>query len=407
MVFAWYFFCIKSNKRSSMSPQNRCTAESIQKMKTRFRGLIHESINCYFSEAMSNFKNLSYVMNESGYKVKLNFSQMEYKTFYIDNGVERESRKPISFLKSERETDKMVNLDFSDRRRIVRMVDNLYNSLRTIAELGSEKKLDELLSLLSDACATREKNLRELGEDDSICYEKPSKLFAKVPGIYDVPNYPGNVFFISADPIDIFMKSTNQGWQEDSCERYGGEFEQGSFSDIENCSFVCFLTKKGRRTVQQSIARIMLRLCYVTMKSKKHGYTWAHEADWYTITGKTSILRTERGIPIYDPFRIDRFADRGISGKELTDSLVDVLSSIGLITEYTKCVTPFKYCGYSDIERTGDTAITYSRRVRKCRHCKNPVTSLYAKKHEGYCRPCYIDYEHNPDEYIEDDPYEE
>jgi|TARA_Y100000034_G_scaffold123810_1_gene171134 hypothetical protein len=131
--------------------------------------------------------------------------------------------------------------------------------------------------------------------------------------------------FISDDPVDILRKSSSRSWVEQSCERIGGEFDMGPFSDIANNNAIAYFFFGNNK---EPSGRFMLR--------------WCEDGN-----GEVNV-----GIePTMYP-----------SGQSFSWTFYDELSKIIKrrgFGKYEECITPYEYGGYSDQMGEGHTKINY------------------------------------------------
>lgn len=144
---------------------------------------------------------------------------------------------------------------------------------------------------------------------------------------------------ITNDPLDIFMKSTGRSWERESCERIGGSYEDGIFSDIEWCNLIAFIYNVN--DANNPIARIMIRTCETSDGEPSFGI----EPIWYTVRGKMDFNGAAR---------LD-----GMLIKSASQFLISVIKQQGFDMDYERCNTEYVYHGYSDREQDGHTMISY------------------------------------------------
>lgn len=145
---------------------------------------------------------------------------------------------------------------------------------------------------------------------------------------------------ISNDPIDIFTKSTGRSWERESCERVGGQFDAGIFSDIEWCNLIALLFKS--RNATNAIGRVMIRTC----KTENGKPSFGIEPIWYTAYGKKG------GSDYGNIFG-------GTSVGTLEGTIKSIITEKGFEIDYETCETPYEYAGYSDNEQDGNVKIIY------------------------------------------------
>jgi len=130
---------------------------------------------------------------------------------------------------------------------------------------------------------------------------------------------------ISNNPIDLLMKSSGRAWVEQSCERLGGQYEKGAFSDIANNNAIAYVHFGNN---PEPSARIMLR--------------WCKRADGKSDVGVEPVM--------YPRGQAYQFA--------IYDALSNILAQKGY-GDYDVCITPYVYEGYSDEMGMGHTKIKY------------------------------------------------
>lgn len=160
------------------------------------------------------------------------------------------------------------------------------------------------------------KKLKVPAEIQSLMTRFPTKIGDRV------------TFEISTDPVDLLTKSTGRAWAATSCERLGGAYDDGPFSDIKNNNAIVFLYRPGKR---EPFGRYMLRWCTNDEGNVDIGV----EPTMYPPSNLNWSLRSE---------------------------LVALLREQGFVN-YQECKTPYKYKGYSDRKR-GRGIITYSEKVQ-------------------------------------------
>jgi len=230
------------------------------------------------------------------------------------------------FKQSEHKTDKFFV--------VLRDVNYILNKKAQVEKMSSNERANAYVDALNKAIEKRKKHRRgkyreHLAASDKIC------------GWYDLGKHS---LKISNDPMDIFMKSTGQAWERESCERVGGMFEDGIFSDIEWCNCVVFLYNNTDNV--HPIARVMVRLCTTNQLDR---VSFGIEPIWYAKHGKVM------GDDSIENLTVNR----------LRENIIDIIESKGFDMDYKECMTPFKYRGYSDNEHEGQTMITYRDAKRK------------------------------------------
>jgi HEAT repeat protein len=130
---------------------------------------------------------------------------------------------------------------------------------------------------------------------------------------------------ITTDPLEVLRKSSTRSWAEESCERIGGEFDKGPFSDIANNNAIAYVFFGDNK---EPSARVMMRWC---------------ESD----KGKTDIGVEPIMYPRGRPYQF-----------MIYDALSQILNEKGF-GDYDECITPYIYEGYSDEMGRGHTKIKY------------------------------------------------
>lgn len=306
---------------------------------------------------------------------------------YINTSIPTMKSNQISNLKSPKSSF-FKSLSHADQEKLSDRIDHLYNRFRRINNEFGDAKIKQLEVRIKAAYSARDHDMEEMA--------------SKVVGVYDIPNYPDIEIIISANPFDIFMKSTAQAWESKSCERYGGEFFEGVFSDIENVSLIAFLRIKGNK---KPFARIMIRPCIVestwseqkdrTFEEMQNMKKWAYgiEKFYYSNDGDGHTLR-----------RSNQTIAATIRAKIATDTIERILKDAGVFDYHNSqiCTTPYDYQGYSDVMGMGNTEIRYTKRLVKCDRCKNYYSA--AIMINDLCPDCREEY---GDFYDEDDEEDE
>jgi hypothetical protein len=161
-------------------------------------------------------------------------------------------------------------------------------------------------------------------------------------GEYPVPDTRYKIV-ISQAPINLFLKSTCQSWEQESCERLGGSYGNPVkwLADRTSCGF-CSDIEHGNAVLgvvntetEEWIGRQMLR--------------WGE-----TGTAKKVCLGVEPRWYGNLPAGVGKFK------KQLLTDL-STKTGVPLATACTApCRTPYTYAGYSDAMQAGNTKITYS-----------------------------------------------
>jgi 3-methyladenine DNA glycosylase AlkC len=132
---------------------------------------------------------------------------------------------------------------------------------------------------------------------------------------------------ITTDPLEVLRKSSTRSWAEESCERIGGNFDAGPFSDIANNNAIAYVFFGDNK---EPSARVMMRWC---------------ERD----KGKTDIGIEPIMYPRGRPYQFIIY-----------DAISQILEQKGF-GDYDECITPYVYEGYSDEMGRGHTKIKYKR----------------------------------------------
>jgi HEAT repeat protein len=130
---------------------------------------------------------------------------------------------------------------------------------------------------------------------------------------------------ITTDPLEVLRKSSTRSWAEESCERIGGNFDKGPFSDIANNNAIAYIFFGDNK---EPSARVMMRWC---------------ESD----NGKTDIGVEPIMYPRGRPYQFIIY-----------DTISQILKKKGF-GDYDECITPYIYEGYSDEMGRGHTKIRY------------------------------------------------
>jgi len=130
---------------------------------------------------------------------------------------------------------------------------------------------------------------------------------------------------ITTDPLEVLRKSSTRSWAEESCERIGGNYDRGAFSDIANNNAIAYIYLGDNK---EPSARVMMRWC---------------ESD----KGKPDIGIEPIMYPRGRPYQFIIY-----------DALSQILKEKGF-GDYDECITPYAYEGYSDEMGGGDVQIRY------------------------------------------------
>jgi len=228
-----------------------------------------------------------------------------------------------SFFKtSEHESDKFL--------QVRSLVNLLLNKKKEIDEKTSDVYISRVYERIKIAIGAREQHKK--GKHGEFC-----KAAASLVGLY--PFDDKHQIGISNTAIDIFMKSTGQEWEQESCERVGGQFDAGIYSDIEWCNLVAFIYANDE---DMPIARVMIRTCETDDGNPSFGV----ETVYYTNEGR---------MPLSEGGDID-----GIRLVNINIALFKIIEEKGFAVDYDACTTPYEYAGYSDrAHRGGGVTINY------------------------------------------------
>lgn len=219
-----------------------------------------------------------------------------------------------------------------DFRLVQANVNLLLNKKKYLEELMSNEYIQRYVDRLNIAIE-KQKKQRKHGHD-AFCNASDA-----ISGRYNIT--PSHDIVITNDPVQIFMKSTGRSWEKESCERVGGQYESGIFSDIEWCNLVAFLYKK--QETENPIGRVMIRTCNTDKEEPSFGI----EPIWYTNVGKITKESNKK--------------INGISVKSLEEKLIAIIHDKGYSMDYETCETPYTYEGYSDNAHAGNTSILYGQ----------------------------------------------
>ena len=363
------------------------TAKEQRIVRSKLKSVIQAENDYYLEDVLHRRMELKKYLSRSPSVKSIDFNEAEFQIEVTDRftGLPRLIMKDFPSLESDG-TFRLIGItDHNVISAIGETARSLRNAQDRLGLLASSNKLDEMMNDIFDACSIRDGNFKDFTEKRHSPLQ-PGDLIKKVAGKYPCPN-PNLQYYISSDPVDIFMKSSGQEWSENSCERWGGGYKRGIFSDIANGSLVCFVTKKGKRTPANALARIMLRQCYVKLAGEpySHVLTLGYEAYWYTGNYRLTVY-SGRDLGYMSKHDIEWT----MTAKSATDGLKVILKAIGLRMDYKVCMTPFPYKGFSDaIVDSG--VIQYCSEYTECSNCSNPVPASLAKKYDGLCGACHED----------------
>ena len=159
----------------------------------------------------------------------------------------------------------------------------------------------------------------EVPEDLQELKEKLMKEITRMPPPPESKKY---IVEISTRPEDVLRKSLYE-FVDISCEKPGGHWEEGPFSDVCNYNAIGLIKDESGKT----IGRIMLRWCLDE-------------------NGEPDI-----GVEIVYP-RNAKW------GPKFKDALVRYLKERGFL-DYKRCETPYAYKGYTDVGEKVDSRIVY------------------------------------------------
>lgn len=284
------------------------------------------------------------------------------------------------------------------QRTLARTIDGIYNVSHALYSEFGEGTIKSIAANIFTAMRSRDGKAVELaakvvGSYDLLAKEnaalllEPSSLH-KDPVSKTVEDFDGTWVILSCDPLDIFTKSTARPWEGQSCERYGGEFHDGVYSDIEGCSIVCFVFDENSESM---VARIMLRRCYHSVLVKKSKYDdssgtatrpeykriWGYGIEKYFYTAGGQVARKSR-----------KLLGGTVEARVITAFLENMLDKEGLMqyADGSICTTPYSYNGFSDVMGRGDTEIGYTRNLKKCDGCGELFSP--AALEDGLCANC-------------------
>lgn len=140
-------------------------------------------------------------------------------------------------------------------------------------------------------------------------------------------------FYIGGSPIDLLQKSTGMPWETASCEAWGRESFEGVYDDIKIGNMVCILQSRGGK---KKYARVMLRWCYAD--NKTHPALGIEELWYYANDEEIGSSYRDDKKKVIAP---------QMTAFDATSMLEKILSDLGYL-DYTDCITPYTYGGYSD-----------------------------------------------------------
>jgi hypothetical protein len=179
---------------------------------------------------------------------------------------------------------------------------------------------------------------RKEGKIDEDTYKRYNKL---ITGHYlPTKGKVAVIMKISTNPIDVAKKSTGQRWT--SCERIGGEYDRGIFSDIKNWNAVLYawVVKQDKWEKKKDISEFT--------KTKPHGRVMIRHC-YDTDTNEPKIL-LDGGYGIFYGFEHDEKKAIEVVKKLIKDINPDLIT-------YTGCETPYIYHGYSNVARGPNTSV--------------------------------------------------
>jgi len=300
---------------------------------------------------------------------------------------ERQGSMPnaISSLNTPR-SSLFKSFETDTQRRFIRVVNTLYNAERNLEKEFGKDAIAIVAHAMHDAAKARDVSL--------------VRMASKVTGVYHdlfpMTTYSGVQIILSCNPIDILMKSTAQAWEIESCERYGGSFFSGVFSDIENVSMVAFL----RQRENDPFSRIMIRPCIVKVhvikgdkQLKKMEERWAYGIEKYYYHEGGRILR-----------RSNHLVMNVIPAKVATNAIESILMKADVYNygKYEACTTPYTYQGYSDVMVEGRTIIAYTKMLKKCESCKDYYSAAIMQ--DGLCPSCYDEQRNDEPDMNDEEP---
>lgn len=298
---------------------------------------------------------------------------LTYKDF---SHSETPRNNPISNLRSPR-TSVFKLLSTIEQNALSKYIDGIYNVWSELHKEFGPGIIDELANRMM---------IEANGRD-----EKLLAMASKVVGIYSMfpcTPYSSVEIIITCNPFDILMKSTAQYWEDISCERYGGSFFNGVYSDINTVSLIAFLKMHNKK---KPFARIMIRPCLVDPSSSEsrgkkpeeimNMRQWAYgiEKFYYSANDGHTLRRSNDVIEKRIPARI------------ATNAIERILKEADVFSYDNSqvCITPYTYSGYSDVMGDGHTKIKYTKRLVKCEGCDEYFSAAIMKN--GLCPDCQAD----------------
>jgi len=189
-----------------------------------------------------------------------------------------------------------------------------------------------------------EGNEKEINIESLIRKVKDKKLQQKMytirPGGPDWPESAGGKYYliVTNNAIDMVCKSTHRYWHNTSCENYGGAYNQGPFSDVDNGNCIVYIFKGDEKPIGWPLR-------------------WNYDA----LKGRT-LLRW--GLKDNQEGQYGVGMERRVYPSNKTWGL-PVATGIGMILgdqgflDYKKLRTPYTYKGWADTMRKANTQIVY------------------------------------------------
>jgi len=247
------------------------------------------------------------------------------KLTFIDMNAPEQYRKekPLKELKTPR-FKPFKALPDKEKANVAAYVDVILSKRRDAEQNLEQWRINEETERIVDAMRQRQK-MEYINQDviammDSICGILP----------FDEKYH----FRISVDPVDVFMKSTGQTWSQISCESTHGSRPHGPAADIALYNAVAFLEDSSGKT----IARLMIRWCNPQNTTRKNDIG-IEAAVYGGINNKVYLTDISNRRTTLVP---------GLYGYDVYRSLYTQLRQQGFL-DYTECITPYRYAGYSDI----------------------------------------------------------
>ena len=302
-----------------------------------------------------------------------NFIIDETNLTYIDKNFPSAKPHPISNLASPK-TSFYKSLNQTQRTLVESLVNYAGNAKRRLKNEFSDDEIKEIAGGMESAFNSRSPELVEMA----------SHVVGEYYNIFHGTKFADVQIVMTCNPIDIFMKSTAQSWESQSCERYGGQYFNGVFSDIQNVALIAFLRLKD----EMPFARIMIRPCKVTMTFKEsRGKTreeidamrqWAYGIEKYYYSKNDKTLR-----------RSKYFIESIIPAFVATNAIERILKDAKVFdyNEPRECITPYSYEGYSDVMGSGHTQIRYTKYLSRCESCGDLLSTSIMEG--GLCPSCY------------------